>query len=146
MPANRGTSSKSPRFFCHWQRFCDFPDAPESLRHASLCSVGADAHIGPPWKICIKKAKPGQALSLSGFLYEKGKSYVEGKYRSGEKELIVICLRTAGLAKQGQQVGNGELFLFFAGDIQHHMARIHHNEAVAVGDGIAHIVGDHHGG
>ena len=25
VPANRGASSKSPRFFCHWQRFGDFP-------------------------------------------------------------------------------------------------------------------------
>ena len=25
VPVNRGTSSKSPRFICHWQRFADFP-------------------------------------------------------------------------------------------------------------------------
>ena len=32
------------------------------------------------------------------------------------------------------------------GDIYHHPTGIHHNEPVAVGDGVLHVVGDHEGG
>ena len=46
MPANRGTSSKSARFFRHWRRFADFPDAPSCC--SFMLRVGGDAHIAPP--------------------------------------------------------------------------------------------------
>ena len=36
--------------------------------------------------------------------------------------------------------------LLLAGHIYHNMTVIHHHQPVAIGNGIAHIVGDHHGG
>ena len=63
-----------------------------------------------------------------------------------EEQLIVIGLGAAGLAKQGQQVGNGELFLFFAGHVHDDLTGVHHDEAVAVAKRIAHVVRNHERG
>ena len=45
-----------------------------------------------------------------------------------------------------KQIAYGELFLFFAFDINNDAAFVHHDEAVAVFNGLFHVVGDHHGG
>ena len=45
-----------------------------------------------------------------------------------------------------KQVINRQALFFLAADIENDLAGIHHNEAVTVGDGVLHIVGDHQGG
>ena len=39
-----------------------------------------------------------------------------------------------------------QVLLLFPGDIIDDVALVHHDQAVAVLDGILHVVGDHHGG
>ena len=59
---------------------------------------------------------------------------------------VVSELAAAGDLELGQQVGDLQLLLLLAGDVVDDVALVHHDEAVAVLDGILHIVGDHHGG
>ncbi|CAN4072443.1 hypothetical protein HHFLNI_HHFLNI_10330, partial [Dysosmobacter welbionis] len=42
--------------------------------------------------------------------------------------------------------GNGELLLLLAGHVDDNTAVVHHDEPVAVDDGVLHVVSDHHGG
>ena len=63
--------------------------------------------------------------------------------RSCQQQLVICRIAAAGLGKERQQIGYGELLLFPAGNIQHHAAGIHHNEAVAVGNGVLHVMGNH---
>ena len=47
------------------------------------------------------------------------------------------------MAEQRQQIRHGELFLLLAGNIDDNVPGVHHNEAVAVGNGVLHVVRDH---
>ena len=63
-----------------------------------------------------------------------------------QQQLVVRLSGAGGLAKFGQKVLHGELFLVLTGDVQSDVALVHHDKPVAMGDGIPHIVGDHQGG
>ena len=65
---------------------------------------------------------------------------------SGQQQLIIRLVGAGGLAEELQQLLYGEVFLLFPGYVYRHMAVVHHDQPVAVGNGITHIVGDHHGG
>ena len=45
-----------------------------------------------------------------------------------------------------QKIFDGEFILFLALDVENDLALIHHDQTIAVGDGILHVVGDHEGG
>ena len=65
-------------------------------------------------------------------------------HRSGKNHSVVGL--AARLLKPQQQVGHLKFGLFFPADIINHAAFMHHNQAVAVLDGIPHIMGNHQGG
>ena len=46
----------------------------------------------------------------------------------------------------GQQIRNMQILLFLTGHVIDDVALVHHDEAVAILDGILHVMGDHHGG
>ena len=50
---------------------------------------------------------------------------------------------SANFAEFLHKIFNGKVFLFFAGNVIDDFAFVHHNKAVAVFDGIAHIMGYH---
>ena len=58
--ANRGTSSKSARFFRHWRRFADFPDAPF---YRTSCNPAARTCTAPMKNHVI--AKPVRTLAVA---------------------------------------------------------------------------------
>ena len=64
----------------------------------------------------------------------------------GEEELIVYFIGAAGLAEQVQQLLYRQMFLFLTGNIDYDLAVVHHDQTVAIVDGITHVVGDHEGG
>ena len=45
-----------------------------------------------------------------------------------------------------QKIFNGQLLLFFAADVENDAALVHHDQTIAVGDGVLHIVCDHQSG
>ena len=65
---------------------------------------------------------------------------------SRKKNAVVGEFFGGGEGEGVQQVINRQALFFLAADIENDLAGIHHNEAVAVGDGVLHIVGDHQGG
>ena len=50
---------------------------------------------------------------------------------------------SAHFAEFFHKVFYGKVFLFLAGNITNNFAFVHHNKAVAVFNGVAHIMGDH---
>ena len=54
-----------------------------------------------------------------------------------------VVYDAAGLGEEVQQLFDGEVFLFFSGDVEDDVSLVHHDQAVAVGDGVAHVVRDH---
>ena len=67
-------------------------------------------------------------------------------YRSGQQQLVVGLVRAAGFAEQREELLHGQLLLLLPRDIRHNPAVVEHDQAVAVGDGIAHVMGNHEGG
>ena len=65
---------------------------------------------------------------------------------SGKQHSIVGKLTVADLLKALQQVADLQVLLFLAAHIVDDVTLVHHDQAVAVLDGILHVVGDHQGG
>ena len=61
-----------------------------------------------------------------------------------QQSAVAVELTAAGAGKGFHQIGHGQLFLVFAADIQDDIARVHHDQPVAIGNRIAHVVRDHH--
>ena len=51
----------------------------------------------------------------------------------------------AGLEEGGHQVLDGQPAFFLSGDIQNDFSVVHHDQPIAVTDGIPHVVSDHEG-
>ena len=68
------------------------------------------------------------------------------KFLSGQDHAVVCKLTAAGDLEFGQQVRNMQILLFLTGHVIDDVALVHHDEAVAILDGILHVMGDHHGG
>ena len=64
----------------------------------------------------------------------------------GQHHPVVGKLSAADFLEFGQQVGYFQVFLLLARHIVYDMALVHHDQTVAVYDGVLHIVGDHQGG
>ena len=65
---------------------------------------------------------------------------------SGQDHSVIRKLTAAGDLELCQQVGDLQVLLFIARDVVDDVTLVHHDEAVAVLDGVLHVVGDHHGG
>ena len=59
---------------------------------------------------------------------------------------VVVKLLTGGNLKLIQQILGGQFLLLFTAYIIDDLALIHHNQPVADGNGVLHIVGNHNGG
>ena len=68
-----------------------------------------------------------------GILSLSEKSFIAGEYLAGAFFEFV------------HQIFNSKIFLIFTANIQNDTSFMHHNESIAVGNGVAHIVGDHQG-
>ena len=66
--------------------------------------------------------------------------------RSGEDRAVVGEFVAACLGELLKKVGHGEVLLFLTRDIEDDAALVQHDEAVAVLDGVAHVVRDHQRG
>ena len=69
-----------------------------------------------------------------------------GQRSSGEQQLVAGLVAAADLAEQLQQLGNGQLLFLLTGHIDDDLAVVHHDETVAVGNGVLHVVGNHQRG
>ena len=63
-----------------------------------------------------------------------------------QHQLVADFIRTAGLREQVQKLLYSQVLLLLAGDIDYHVTVVHHDQAITMGDGITHVVGDHNGG
>ena len=63
-----------------------------------------------------------------------------------QQHAVVGEFAAADLFELLQQIGNGERFLLFAGNVVDNVALVHHDEAVTQADGIVHVVRDHQRG
>ena len=65
---------------------------------------------------------------------------------SAQEHFVGLDLRARHLGELFEQVLLRELLFLLTLDIEDDVALVHHDEAVAVNDGVLHVVGDHHGG
>ena len=64
---------------------------------------------------------------------------------SRQKYLVGFDLRSGDLGKLIHKIALCELFLFLALNVEDYLALVHHDEAVAVGYRVLHVVGYHEG-
>ena len=65
---------------------------------------------------------------------------------SAQEHFVGLDLRARHLGELFEQVLLRELLFLLTLDIEDDVALVHHDEAVAMHDGVFHVVGNHHGG
>ena len=101
----------------------------------------------PPKRGCSIAAAP---LCLSKPCYFERRAALFSKERlcdlSAQKHAVVGEIAVGCPGEEIHKGRDGEFFLLLTADIIDDLAVVHHNQAVADGNGIPHIVGDHKGG
>ena len=62
---------------------------------------------------------------------------------SAQQQAVADELAAGGLLEHGEEVFDLEVFFLFLGDVEEDFAAVHHDEAVAEFEGVAHVVSDH---
>ena len=73
--------------------------------------------------------------------------FVAGCAKALTQQQAVTCqLAASCFLEHGEQVFDGQVGFFFAADVEEDVPVVHHDQAVAEAQGVAHVVGDHQGG
>ena len=70
----------------------------------------------------------------------EGCGLFETESGSIQNHAVIHGAAAAGLREQVQKLLYGQVFLFFSGYINDDLAFMHHDQAIAMGNGIAHVV------
>src|SRR5699024_5334719 len=79
------------------------------------------------------------------FLWQKPNSFrlcVSMDFLSGQQRAVAGKFTAAGNRELPQQVIYCEFFLFFPADIQNNLSIVHHNQTIAVSNGVFHVMGN----
>lgn len=65
---------------------------------------------------------------------------------SAQQQAVTCQLAAGGFLEHGEQILDGQVRFFLAADVEEDVPVVHHDQAVAEAQGVAHVVGDHQGG
>ena len=98
-------------------------------------------HSPSEWFFFIQKEKSRFAAALFRYL----KDWIQTILSVVQQHPVRECILSSGLSKQLQELIHSELLFLLALNIQDNPSLVHHDQTVAMADGIIHVMGDHQG-